>query len=50
MIIPNHETALKMVQVLIEMGVNPLKEDRLKQNPLFYCAREGNTAVATLLI
>ena len=47
---PNHETALKMVQVLVEMGVNPLKEDLLKQNPLFYCAREGNMKVAQLLV
>ena len=32
------------------MGVNPLKEDLLKQNPLFYTSREGNIDVATLLL
>ena len=41
-IIPNHDTALKMCHFLIEMGVNPIKEDILKQSPLFYSVREGN--------
>lgn len=49
-IIPNHDTSLKMVQVLVEMGVNPLKEDLLKQNPLFYTSREGNLLLASFLI
>ena len=29
-IIANHDVALKMCNVLIEMGVNPIKEDLLK--------------------
>lgn len=48
--ISNHELSLKMVQVLVDMGVNPIKEDLLKQTPLFYAAREGNTLVAQVLI
>lgn len=49
-IISNHDLALKMSQVLIEMGVNPLKEDSIKQNPLFYATREGNLGVIALLL
>jgi len=49
-IIPNHDVAFKMCQVLIEMGVNPLKEDYLKQSPLFYASREGNIPVMKMLI
>jgi len=39
-----------MVKVLVEMGVDPLKEDALKQTPIFYAAREGNEAVINYLI
>ena len=39
-----------MCHILIEMGVNPIKEDLLKQSPLFYAVREGNTQVVKLLI
>ena len=49
-IINNHDTALKMCHLLIEMGVNPIKEDLLKQSPLFYAVREGNNQVVKLLI
>lgn len=31
-----------MIKVLVDMGVDPKKEDALKQTPLFYLAREGN--------
>lgn len=49
-IIRDHELALKMMKVLVEMGVDPHKEDTLKQNPIFYAAREGNAALITYLI
>ena len=49
-IISNHESAMKMCHMLIEMGVNPIKEDLLKQSPLFYAAREGNLQFVQLLI
>ena len=42
-IIPNHELAFKMIKVLVELGIDPTKEDALKQTPLFYAAREGNS-------
>ena len=32
-----------MIKALIELGVEPTKEDSLKQTPLFYASREGNT-------
>ena len=46
----NEETALKMVQVLVDMGADCTKEDDLKQIPLFYAAREGYNKVVNLLI
>ena len=49
-IISNHDVSLKMCQVLIDMGVNPLREDHLKQTPLFYSVRDGNMQVAQLLL
>lgn len=32
------------------MGVDPLKEDALKQTPIFYAAREGNTNLINFFI
>ena len=49
-IIRDQELALKMVKVLIELGVDPQKEDTLKQKPIFYAAREGNIALINFLI
>ena len=34
-----------MVKVLVELGMDPIKEDSLKQTPLFYASREGNSQV-----
>ena len=49
-IIRDQELALKMVKVLIELGVDPQKEDTLKQKPIFYAAREGNIALINFLM
>ena len=38
-----------MISVLVEMGIDPVKEDSLKQTPLFYAAREGNAKVIEFL-
>lgn len=38
-----------MMQVLVQMGVDPKKEDSLKQTPLFYVAREGNNLAIQFL-
>ena len=40
-VISDKEVAFKMIKVLIDLGISPLKEDSLKQTPLFYAAREG---------
>jgi ankyrin repeat protein len=45
----DHETAFKMIKVLIELGIDPLKEDLLKQTPLFYAARQGNSRILDYL-
>ena len=42
-IIPDKELALRMIKMLVNFGVDPKREDSLKQTPLFYIAREGNT-------
>lgn len=39
-----------MVKVLVEMGVDPHKEDTLKQTPIFYASREGNANLINYLI
>ena len=38
-----------MINVLVEMGIDPVREDSLKQTPLFYAAREGNAKVIDFL-
>lgn len=38
-----------MVKVLVELGVSSIKEDSLKQTPLFYAAREGNSNLINYL-
>ena len=40
-VIPDKEVALRMIKALASVGVSPMKEDSLKQTPLFYAAREG---------
>ena len=35
-ILPDQDKAVKMIKVLTELGINPAKEDSLKQTPLFY--------------
>ena len=49
-VVKNEETSLKMCKVLIDLGADPAREDDLKQNPLFYAAREGYSSVCALLI
>lgn len=41
-IVPDKELAFKMIKVLVELGMDPIKEDSLKQTPIFYASREGN--------
>ena len=49
-IVPDKELAFKMIKVLTEMGMDPIKEDSLKQTPLFYASREGNTEAINFLV
>lgn len=39
-----------MIQLLVQMGADPVREDSLKQTPLFYACREGNTKAIAFLI
>lgn len=39
-----------MVKMLAEMGIDPAKEDTLKQTALFYASREGNSNVISFLL
>ena len=48
-IIPDKDLAFKMIKVLIELGMDPIKEDSLKQTPIFYASREGNTEAIDFL-
>ena len=43
------EQSLKMIKMLRTLGVDPTKEDTLKQSPLFYASREGLTEVIDYL-
>ena len=49
-VIKDVETSLKMIKVLIELGVDPKKEDSLKQTPIFYASREGLNEVISFLV
>lgn len=50
-IVPDKDIAFEMLRVLVEeFGVDPLKEDTLKQTPMFYAAREGNSKIISLLV
>ena len=44
------EAAFKMIKVLTELGVDPTREDTLKQTPLFYLCREGNAPAIDFLL
>ena len=49
-IVPDKDTAFSMLKALVEdFGVDPMKEDTLKQTPLFYAAREGNANIISFL-
>ena len=48
-IIKDQDLAFKMLKVLVELGIDPVKEDLLKQTPLFYASREGNSAIIDYL-
>lgn len=49
-LIPDDNTAVKMGQILKEMGVNPGQPDTLNQTPLYYAIREGKNQLADYLI
>ena len=40
-VLSDKEQAFKMMQMLVNLGLNPLNEDSLKQTPLFYACRDG---------
>jgi len=48
-VIKDTEISLKMIKVLVELGVDPKKEDTLKQTALFYASREGLTDAISYL-
>lgn len=48
-VIRDPEQSLKMIKMLRSLGVDPTKEDTLKQSPLFYASREGLTEVIDYL-
>jgi len=48
-VIKDPELSIKMIKVLASLGVDPQKEDTLKQSPLFYASREGLTNVIDYL-
>jgi len=49
-IVPDKAVAFNMVQLLVRLGVDPAKEDILKQTPIFYACREGNNDVIQYLV
>lgn len=49
-IIREQAVAMQMMKVIVDMGVDPLKEDTLKQAPIFYAAREGHCHLINYLI
>ena len=49
-IFPDKDHAFKMLKVLIELGMDPIKEDSLKQTPIFYASREGNSQAIDFLV
>ena len=48
-VVRDPETSLKMIKMLVSLGVDPQKEDSLKQTSLFYASREGLTNVIDYL-
>ena len=49
-IVPDKDLAFSMLKLLVEQfNVDPIKEDTLKQTPLFYAAREGNSTIIRFL-
>ena len=49
-VIRDPELSLKMIRMLVSLGLEPTKEDTLKQSPLFYASREGLTNVIDYLL
>ena len=47
---PNPDTSLRMIKMLVSLGVDPKREDTLKQSPLFYACREGLSSVIDFLL
>ena len=48
--IKDDQISTRMVEWLIEQGVDPLFPDSLNQTALFYACRDGKTALVDLLI
>ena len=50
-IVPDKDTAFIMLKALVkDFGFDPMKEDTLKQTPLFYAAREGKANIISFLM
>lgn len=49
-IVQDHNLAFRMIKALVDLGIDPTKEDSLKQTPLFYACREGNNEAITYLV
>lgn len=48
--IKDEDKALRLAQFFIEQGVDPKKEDKLNQIPLYYAVREGHRQLIELLL
>lgn len=43
--IQDEESAIRMIHILIQLGVDLYQKDNLKQTPLYYAARDGKLKV-----
>ena len=49
-IVSDHLLGFRMTKALTELGCDPLFNDALKQTPLFYAARDGNTQIINYIV
>lgn len=49
-IVSDHSLGFRMTKALTELGCDPLFNDALKQTPLFYAARDGNTQIINYIV
>lgn len=48
--IPDEDAALRIIEILIESGVDLQQKDSLKQTPLYYCARDGKSKLVQFFV